>query len=70
MVLGSVPYLNAVPLTWALNKIGFCGTLVFGAPAQLSVWLEQGKIDAGWLEKVEAIDNIFPNINYKVYRPL
>ncbi|MDX2232737.1 MAG: glycoside hydrolase family 57 protein [Leptolyngbyaceae cyanobacterium bins.349] len=28
------------------------------------------KIDAGWLEKVEAIDNIFPNINYKVYRPL
>jgi 1,4-alpha-glucan branching enzyme len=30
----------------------------------------QGKIDAGWLEKVEAIDNIFPAINYRVYRPL
>uniref|UniRef100_A0A832H1H5 Glycoside hydrolase family 57 protein n=1 Tax=Oscillatoriales cyanobacterium SpSt-402 TaxID=2282168 RepID=A0A832H1H5_9CYAN len=30
----------------------------------------QGKIDSGWLEKVEAIDNIFPNINYQVYRPL
>lgn len=30
----------------------------------------QGKIDSGWLEKVEAIDNIFPAINYKVYRPL
>ena len=28
------------------------------------------KIDAGWLEKVEAIDNIFPNINYRLYRPL
>ena len=32
--------------------------------------LQQGKIDSGWLEKVEAIDNIFPNINYRVYRPL
>lgn len=29
-----------------------------------------GKIDSGWLTKVEQIDNIFPNINYQVYRPL
>ncbi|MEO1510365.1 MAG: DUF1957 domain-containing protein, partial [Cyanobacteria bacterium J06633_23] len=29
-----------------------------------------GKIDSGWLEKVEKIDNIFPNVNYRVYRPL
>jgi 1,4-alpha-glucan branching enzyme len=28
------------------------------------------KVDSGWLEKVEAIDNIFPQINYRVYRPL
>lgn len=27
-------------------------------------------IDAGWLEKVEAIDNIFPQVNYRVYRSL
>ena len=27
-------------------------------------------IDSGWLEKVEEIDNIFPEINYRVYRPL
>jgi 1,4-alpha-glucan branching enzyme len=32
--------------------------------------LLQGKIDSGWLEKVEKIDNIFPQINYRVYRPL
>ncbi len=32
--------------------------------------LTQGKVDSGWLEKVEAIDNIFPNLNYRVYRPL
>src|SRR5579883_3275407 len=32
--------------------------------------IKQGKIDSGWLEKVEAIDNIFPNLNYRVYRPL
>ena len=25
------------------------------------------KIDSGWLAKVEAIDNIFPHINYRVY---
>lgn len=29
-----------------------------------------GTIDSGWLEKVEEIDNIFPNINYRVYRSL
>ena len=29
-----------------------------------------GKIDSGWLEKVEQMDNIFPEINYRVYRPL
>lgn len=29
-----------------------------------------GKVDSGWLEKVEMMDNIFPNINYRVYRPL
>lgn len=27
-----------------------------------------GSIDAGWLKKVEAIDNVFPNIDYRVYR--
>ncbi|MBI4784465.1 MAG: glycoside hydrolase family 57 protein [Oscillatoriophycideae cyanobacterium NC_groundwater_1537_Pr4_S-0.65um_50_18] len=30
----------------------------------------QEKIDSGWLEKVEAIDNVFPSLNYRVYRPL
>ena len=36
------------------------------------IWedVRAGKVDSGWLEKVEAIDNIFPNINYKTYRPL
>ncbi len=32
--------------------------------------LKLGKVDAGWLSKVEAIDNIFPQIDYRVYRPL
>ncbi|NJN30141.1 MAG: glycoside hydrolase family 57 protein [Synechococcales cyanobacterium RM1_1_8] len=30
----------------------------------------KGELDSGWLEKVETIDNIFPNLNYRVYRPL
>lgn len=58
MVIGSVPYLNAVPLTWALHKIGFCGTLIFGTPAQLSVWLEQGKIDAGLIPIAEYLRGV------------
>ncbi len=32
--------------------------------------LNQAKVDSGWLEKVEKIDNIFPSLNYRVYRPL
>ncbi|MEO0375648.1 MAG: 1,4-alpha-glucan branching protein domain-containing protein, partial [Cyanobacteria bacterium P01_A01_bin.17] len=32
--------------------------------------IKQGKVDAGWLEKVRAMDNIFPEINYRVYRPI
>ncbi len=32
--------------------------------------LMEGKVDSGWLQKVEVIDNIFPNINYRAYRPL
>jgi 1,4-alpha-glucan branching enzyme len=29
----------------------------------------RGEVDAGWLEKVEAIDNIFPHLNYRVFQP-
>lgn len=32
--------------------------------------LAQGTLDRNWLEKLEKIDNIFPNINYQVYRPV
>ena len=31
--------------------------------------IKKAKIDSGWLEKIEELDNIFPNINYRVYRP-
>ncbi|MEE3717537.1 glycoside hydrolase family 57 protein [Tumidithrix elongata RA019] len=31
--------------------------------------INKGPIDSGWLEKVEYMDNIFPDINYRVYRP-
>ncbi|ACK65369.1 Domain of unknown function DUF1957 [Rippkaea orientalis PCC 8801] len=31
--------------------------------------IKSHNIDAGWLDKVSTIDNIFPNINYRVYRP-
>jgi 1,4-alpha-glucan branching enzyme len=37
---------------------------------QLFEDINQGTIDAGWLGKVEYMDNIFPEIDYRVYRPL
>ncbi len=30
--------------------------------------ISRSEIDSGWLEKVEKIDNIFPSIDYRVYR--
>ena len=47
MVIGSVPFLNAVPLTWALPHLGFYGTLVYGTPTPLAAWLQQGRIAVG-----------------------
>jgi len=32
--------------------------------------VKAGTLDAGWLEKIEYMDNIFPDLNYRVYRPL
>ncbi|MEM1367214.1 MAG: 1,4-alpha-glucan branching protein domain-containing protein [Cyanobacteria bacterium P01_H01_bin.15] len=32
--------------------------------------IKSGQIDAGWIEKVNKLDNIFPEIDYRVYRPL
>ncbi|MFN9174798.1 MAG: glycoside hydrolase family 57 protein, partial [Synechocystis sp.] len=32
--------------------------------------IRASKVDAGWLEKVELMDNIFPKIDYRVYRPI
>ncbi|WP_218083055.1 glycoside hydrolase family 57 protein [Anthocerotibacter panamensis] len=32
--------------------------------------LNGGKLDREWLEKVEYLDNVFPELNYRVYRPL
>ncbi len=66
MVVGSVPYLNAVPLTWGLHRVGFRGTLVFGTPAELSQWLVQGKISVGLVPIAEYLrgvgDGLVPNI--------
>ncbi|MEB3174137.1 MAG: glycoside hydrolase family 57 protein [Cyanobacteriota bacterium] len=32
--------------------------------------IRAGEVDSGWLTHVEKMDNIFPQINYRVYRPL
>ncbi|MEM9511953.1 MAG: 1,4-alpha-glucan branching protein domain-containing protein, partial [Cyanobacteria bacterium P01_E01_bin.48] len=32
--------------------------------------VNQGNLDPKWLESVEYMDNIFPNLNYRSYRPL
>ncbi len=58
MVVGTVPYLNAVPLTWALHRIGFRGTLVYGEPVQLSQWLERGVVDVGLVPIAEYLRGV------------
>lgn len=58
MVVGTVPYLNAVPLTWALHRIGFRGTLVYGTPAELSQYLERGVIDVGLVPIAEYLRGV------------
>jgi hypothetical protein len=35
-----------------------------------SLQVKEGKVDSGWLEKVQEIDRIFPEINYRIYRSL
>ncbi|WP_293360095.1 MULTISPECIES: hypothetical protein [unclassified Microcoleus] len=35
-----------------------------------SLQVKEGKIDSGLLEKVQEIDRIFPEINYRIYRSL
>ncbi|MBF2099045.1 MAG: glycoside hydrolase family 57 protein, partial [Gloeomargaritaceae cyanobacterium C42_A2020_066] len=32
--------------------------------------IKEGKVDGDWLAQVETMDNIFPDINYRTYRPL
>ena len=47
--IGSVPYLNAAPLTWGLESI------VFLPPNQLKERIQQGKLDAALLSVTEAL---------------
>ena len=47
--IGSVPYLNAAPLTWGLQPI------VFLPPNQLKECMQRGKLDAALLSVTEAL---------------
>ncbi|MGC8990869.1 MAG: menaquinone biosynthetic enzyme MqnA/MqnD family protein [Verrucomicrobiia bacterium] len=48
--IGSVPYLNALPLTRGLES-----ELRFGTPAHLATWLRDNKIDAALVSVVEVL---------------
>ena len=48
--IGSVPYLNAAPLTWGLEK-----EILFCPPADLAVKLRRGDIDAGLVSVTEVL---------------
>ncbi len=51
-LLGSVPYLNARPLHWALME-----TLTFLDPSQLTVELAEGRLQAALVPIVEVLEN-------------
>ncbi|MCS1409120.1 MAG: Chorismate dehydratase [Verrucomicrobia subdivision 3 bacterium] len=48
--IGSVPYLNSVPLTWGLEQ-----EIMFLPPSQLSESMRQGNLDAALLSITEAL---------------
>lgn len=50
--VGSVPYLNAAPLTWGLEK-----EILLYPPSELAVKLRRGEIDAGLVSVTEVLFN-------------
>lgn len=50
--IGSVPYLNAAPLTWGMD-----GEAEFCPPSELSVRLQSGELDAALLSVTEVFRN-------------
>jgi chorismate dehydratase len=50
--VGSVRYLNAVPLTWGIEK-----EIVFATPAQLAEMLRRDELDAGLVSITEVLFN-------------
>ena len=50
--IGSVPYLNAAPLTWGLEK-----EIIFCPPTVLAMKLRRGEIDAGLVSVTEVLFN-------------
>ncbi len=50
--LGSVPYLNARPLHWAVQE-----PIVFLEPQKLAVELEEGRLNAGLVPLAEVLEN-------------
>lgn len=50
--VGSVPYLNAVPLTWGIEK-----EIVFATPARLAKMLQRDELDAALVSITEVLFN-------------
>ena len=46
MRIGTVPFLNAVPLTWRLQQAGLNGEVISAPPRELTSLLIDGHLDA------------------------
>ncbi len=58
MVIGTVPYLNAVPLTYGLRNVGYTGEIRYGSPADLAQWLQEGQLTAGLIPIAEYLRGV------------
>ncbi|MCS7225017.1 MAG: menaquinone biosynthesis protein [Armatimonadetes bacterium] len=58
MTIGTVPYLNAVPLVWGLPVVGYDGEVCYGSPAELASWLQKGEIDGGLIPIAEYFQGV------------
>ena len=67
MRIGTVPFLNAVPLTWRLQQAGLNGEVISAPPRELTSLLIDGHLDAGLIPIVDYLhgagDAIVKNIS-------
>ncbi len=69
--IGSVPYLNAKPLTALFDSDGGTATVLYAPPSTLGEWLKEGTVDSALVSSIVALTSagacIAPDISISSY---